>query len=214
MARPLKEDLQLDDGRFYVTVKVASQLCGVGVQTMRNYRDRPNPPPYNKDKDMYPVIELGEWIRTEQIYKQGVGGTYPFKPDMSRFGDGIGKTDPTVNMMPGLTAPEPVKKETQQERYERLRADKLEMEINAKAENFVLADEVLLAMSSMVSNVKTRLLAIPSQVASELAIKTDPVAVQEYLNEEMYIALESLTPDWTKEIEFGAEDDEDEDEDD
>lgn len=210
MARPLKDDMQLINGVFYITVKAASQLCGTSVQTCRNWRGRPNPPPFDDDLDMYPLKELGEWIRTEQIYRQGVGGKYPYKPDMSRYGD----VQPSpVNMMPGMTAPEPEKKESHADRYDRLKADKLEMELNAKAETFVLADEVLLAMSSMVSNVKTRLLAIPSQVADTLAQMSNPVEVQEYMEDEMHVALEGLTPDWTKEIDFDATDDEDEEDD-
>lgn len=200
--------MQQINGVYYVTVKVAAQLCGTSAQTCRNWRDRPNPPPFNKELDMYPVIELGEWIRREQIYKKGVGGTFPWKPDMSRYGD----EQPTspVNMMPGITPVEPPKKESHSDRYDRLKADKLEMELNAKAETFVLADEVLLAMSSMVSNVKTRLLAIPSQVSDTLSQMSNPVEVQEYMEDEMYVALEGLTPDWTKEIDFDVTDDEDE----
>ena len=207
MARPLKEDLQLIDGSFYVTVKVASQLCGVGTQTLRNWRDRPSPPPYNKDIDMYPVIELGEWIRTEQIYKQGVGGTFPYKPDFTRYGDTIPVVMP--GLMPGVASPEPEKRESQKDRYDRLKADKLEIEINEKVGNLVLGDEVLLAMSSIISRVKTRILALPSQLAMTLSHKDDPVDIQDYMEDEIRIAMEELTPDWPREIDFETDGEDD-----
>lgn len=204
MARPLKEDAQLIDGKFYVSQKLACQLCDVAVQTLRGWRDRENPPPYNSEYDMFPVKELGQWIRTEQLYKRGRGNKFPYKPDLTRFDD---YKPTTVNMMPGL---EPKVKESHSDRYDRLKADKMEMELNEKAGTFVLADEVLLAMSSMVSNVKTRLLAIPSQVANTLSLMNDPVKVQTFMEEELHIALEGLTPDWEREIDFDANDDEDE----
>jgi len=209
MSRPPKENLRIINGKFYVTTVVAAQLCGVSMQSLNSWRKRANPPPYDDQYELYPVDSLGEWVRTEQIYRKGVGGKYPWKPDMSRYGGKHVVTSTPVTMMPGMEPPVP---EDQEERLKRLRADKLEMEIMQKAGMLILADEVTLAMSSMVTNVKSRLLGLPAETAETLALKTDAIEVQEYLDEEITIALEELTPDWTKEIDFEASDEDDEDE--
>lgn len=213
MSNNHKEEFQKHNGVFYASIKLAAKICGVSVSTMTKWRDEDNPPPYNDSLKMYPIDQLGEWSRKEQIYKMGTGRSFPYLPDFTRYPErvwkkmGMGKINiapppkTPVNMMPGA-AYEPPRQEDQKERYDRLRADSMEFKIKKEMGQYVLADEVLLAMTSMVSRVKTRMLALPSQLAPALAGKTDPTDIQLYLDEELRISLEELDPDYSREIDF------------
>jgi hypothetical protein len=186
-------------------------MAGVSQQSLIKYKHRENPPPCGDD-NLYPVKEFGDWIRSEQIYAAGRGNVYPHFPDLSRYPDRLLKAykTPTNNAMPGM---EPPVIEDQDTRYKRLRGDKLEMDIQERAKSLVKMDEMLLAISSMVSRVKTRFLAIPSQLALTLADMTDPSEIQDYLKSEFYVVIEELSNDPRDEIDFGDDDEIDMDED-
>jgi hypothetical protein len=179
--------LHITNGRFYVTVEVAAQLCGVTVQSLYRWRTMPDPPPFH-EKYGYPLKKLGEWIRKEQIYKKGKGGSFPWKPDMSRFGE-----DTSEPSLPGLT---PKRKESQKDRLDRLRGDKMEMDLQIKAGKLVVAEDVEIAMASMVSRVKTRLLSIATQLAPIITGKSDQFDVQADIEESVRDALQELSSDW------------------
>ena len=199
MAAPKKQPMQLINGTYYVNTEAAAQFCGVAKTTMIAWRKQPNAPTYDNDLKMYPLPELGEWVRREQIYKRGKGGAFPWKPDMSRF-PGHQQPQPTVTMLPGMTAPEPEYKEDAETRVKRLRGDKLEMEIQQRAGELVNADEVLIALSSMVSRVKTRILSLPTSLAATITGKTDRVEVQSIIEDKIHATLEELSTDPMKDM--------------
>ncbi len=180
--------VKIIDGKYHVTADLAAQICGVTKITLTNWRQRSNPPPFDDKSKLYELDALGDWVRTKQIYKKGKGGSYPWKPI----------NDPTPVTMPGMAKP---LKEDQEERYKRLRADKLEMEIQEKAGDLVFADEVMIAMTAMVSRVKTRMLSVATSIAPLINVKMKAVAIEQIIEAEIRIALEELSPDWKSEIE-------------
>ena len=204
MAPPKKEQIALIRGSYFINTESAAQLCGVAKSTLIAWRKQPNAPPYDTKLKMYSLIELGEWIRTEQIYKRGKGGTFPWQPDMSRYPASAQptpiQTQAPVTILPGMTAPEPIYDEDQDTRVKRLRGDKLEMEIQQKAGELVNADEVLIALSSMISRVKTRILSLPTSLAATVTGKTDRVEVQTMIEEKIHATLEELSADPFKEL--------------
>ena len=217
MSNNYKDDFQIHDGVFYASIKLAAKICAVTPSTMTKWRTEDNPPPYNVELKMYPIRQLGEWSRREQIYKMGTGRGFPYLPDFTRYPDRVWKSmrldrigepkpKPVLTMPGGDTPPAPPVREDQKERYERLKADMMEFKIKKEIGTYVLADEVLLAMTSMVSRVKTRILALPSQLAPALANKTDTSDIQDYLEDELRISLEELNPDHTREIAFNESD--------
>ncbi len=183
--------INLINGIFHVSVDIAAQICGVTHATMLNWRKQPNPPPYNQSHDLYPLTELGDWIRTQQIFKAGKGGSYPWKPDMSRFGP--------VTSLPGT------EKETQKDRVERLRGDKIQMELEEKAGRLVNADEVEIAWSNILSRVKMRILSVPMVVSPTVSGISDENEISVVIENEIREALEELVVGWRSEIETGEE---------
>jgi hypothetical protein len=198
MVRPLVENLQLIDGSYYVTRAVAAQLCSVTKSTLASWHQQPNAPPFDSETMLYNLVDLGEWIRREQIYKMGKGGSYPYRADMTRYAD----YKPPVITLPGMTLH---KDEDQKERYERLRGDKLEMEIQEKAGQLVDADSVLIAMTAMASRVKTRLMSVPTALAPVITGMKDRAKVQSTIKDEIAIALEELSGDYRSEMDYDEE---------
>lgn len=198
MDKRKKDDIALVSGSFYINTEAAAQLCGVTKVTIRAWRKQPKAPPYDEQMDMYNLSELGEWIRREQIYKRGKGGKFPYKPDMSRYGEPI--VQPVAPVLPGMKAPPSLVKEDQDERVKRLRGDKIEMELQEKARTLVNADEVLMAMSSMASRVKTRLMSLPTSLAPAVTGKDDRTEVQSIIDKGVRAALDELSGDYRKEI--------------
>ena len=174
----------------------AAQMCGVSKSTMIQWRKQPNTPPYNDDVGMYPATDLGDWIRTEQIFKKGKGGALKWLPPLSRFPSSNKPT--SVTMLPGMD--EPPDREDPDDRIKRLRGDKLEMELQERAGELVNADELLIALSSMVSRVKMRILSLPTALASTVTGMTDRVEVQTIIEEKIHAALDELSVDPVKEV--------------
>lgn len=185
------DELIFIENRAFVSSTLAAQIVGVTVQSLTNYKKRVNPPPYDPMVKMYPLDELGDWIRREQIYMKGKGGNYPFKPDFTRYDDHVEQTF----LLPGM------EDESQKERYERLRGDKLEMEIQEKAGKLVDVDLVHEAMTSMVSRVKTRLLSIPTHLAPVVTSIEDRYEVQTQIDNAVKTALEELSADYNEVVE-------------
>ena len=176
----------------------AAQLFGVAKSTVIQWRKQPNSPIYDDELGMYSVIELGNWVRQEQIFKKGKGGVLTWLPDISRF---PGHNDPTpVTMLPGMDDNEPPYREDPDDRIKRLRGDKLEMELQERAGELVNADELLIALSSMISRVKMRILNLPTSLASTVTGMTDRVEVQTMIEDKVHAALEELSTDPLQEI--------------
>ena len=195
MAAPKKQPMQLINGTYYVNTEAAAQLCGVAKTTVIAWRKQPNAPTYDNELKMYPLPELGEWVRGEQIYKRGKGGAFPWKPDMSRFPSPAPSSSPPVTILPGMERPEPEYNEDAETRVKRLRGDKLEMEIQQRAGELVDADELLIVLSSMISRVKTRILSLPTALAATVTGNTDRVQVQAMIEEKIHATLEELSTD-------------------
>jgi len=192
--------MKLINGTYYINTEAAAQLCGVAKTTVIAWRKQPNAPLYDDELKMYPLPELGKWIRGEQIYKKGKGGKFPWKPDMSRFPGSITSVKPTlspVTMLPGMSSTPPIK-EDQDDRVKRLRGDKLEMELRERAGELVNADELLIVMSSMMSRVKTRLMGLPTALASLVVGNTNRVEIQAMIEDRLYATLDELSTDPVK----------------
>jgi phage terminase Nu1 subunit (DNA packaging protein) len=178
MARS-KEYVEIKDGVFYVHADLAAQIFGITVQTLYQWKSQPEPPPFNEELNKYPLTEIGDWIRNKQIHRTGKGGSKPWK-----------SLDAVERRLPGMTV------EDQKVRLERLRADKLQIEIDTITGKLVEVDEVTIAMTSMVSRVKTRLLSIPTSIAPVITGVEDMYEVQEEIEKSILVALEELSSDW------------------
>lgn len=189
----MSKELVLKNGEYWVNVNVAAQFCNVTVQTINNWRRSPNPPPFDSREKLYPVIELGEWARLEQIYRSGRGGSFPYKPDMRRFGKSARPA------LPGM----PVEPETvfidQKQRLTKLQADKVEMDLRENANDLIRADDVLSAIIGMNTRIKTRFLGVASMIAPSVAGENDAHAVQKIIDETIREILEELSTDWQNE---------------
>lgn len=166
------------DGFYYVSPAVAAQIANVSIMTLNRYLDDPEPPPYDPLSGMYPLVELGEWCRRKQIYRRGVGGSFPYKPDLSRYGE-------TEKPVP--------EEEDPKVRLTRLQGDKVEMHLRERARELVPADAVVMAWTSIASRVKTKLLTIPSSASPVIAHMNDPVKIEEHLKGLIYETLAELS---------------------
>lgn len=91
----------------------------------------------------------------------------------------------------------PTEKEmlVEQYRYEKARADKIELEVREREGLLVPVLNVAKVVGSEYANVRTRLLSISSRCAKDLSLESDPVAVQRRLDEEVNEALAELSAD-------------------
>lgn len=201
MAAPNKQPMQLINGTYYVNTEAAAQLCGVSKTTVIAWRKQPNAPTYDNDLKMYPLPELGDWMRGEQIYKRGKGGAFTWKPDMSRFPSSAQLLPSPVTILPGMEKPEVNHDEDAETRVKRLRGDKLQMEIQERAGELVDADEMLIVLSSMISRVKTRILSLPTALAATVTGNTDRVQVQSMIEEKIHATLEELSTNPMQDLE-------------
>jgi len=161
-------------------------LCGVSVQTLINWDKADNPPPRDQTTKLYPMTEIGTWIRTEMPFRKGKGGSYPYLPDITRF--------PGGGTLPGIDGP-PVK-HVEEARLKKLQADKLEIELQEMAKQLIPVDQVTDAFTQMVMRVKTRLLKLPTSLAPLVHGQKDVFVIQTKLQEGVNEALEQLADDW------------------
>lgn len=171
----------------YLTQAVAAVLCDVTVNTMQNWDNQPNPPPRDVMTGLYPARALGKWMRTEQLFKTGRGGGFPFMPDMSRAAG-----------IPSSLSPDeqPTTKLTEEIRLIKARADKAEIEVAEKAGQLIPVEEVSSAWTKLVMRVKTRLLKLPTTVAPMVHGIPDVHDVQAEIERGVREALEELSRDW------------------
>ena len=72
--------LEHTDGKLYISADAAALMCGTTRVAMLNWRKQDNPPPYNSEINMYPVADLGVWIRTE-LPRYAEHGSIALRPD-------------------------------------------------------------------------------------------------------------------------------------
>jgi phage terminase Nu1 subunit (DNA packaging protein) len=83
----------------------------------------------------------------------------------------------------------------EQLRYERARADKMILEVEQRRGEVVATSEVARIVAAEYTNVRARLLSIPSRCAKDLSIESNPSLVKERLDQEINEALAELTAD-------------------
>lgn len=198
------------DGKHYVDKTLAALACGIGVQTLNQYRNRENPPPFDGEHKMYPLKELGEWMRAELMFRKAQGGKPKFK-DLFRKHGYIHQDDlqsAQITGLPGVDGNEGdfFLNEDQDVRYKRLRADQLEVKIAESAGQLIPVDEVSIAMTEMVTRVKMKLMSLPTSLSPLISGKDNPIEIQEIIEERVRAALEELSGDWKTEIENANED--------
>lgn len=203
MAPPLKSQIKLINGTFYVNVEAAAQICGVSTTTMHRWRKQPDAPPFDDKLKMYPLTGLGDWVRKVQPYRRGNGGSYEWCPpleDHPYYVKPKTRNSSPVVMLPGMEPPEPEFNEDYETRIKRLKGDELQMKLNERAGELVNADELLISLSSMISRVKTRLLSLPTALAVTVTGKVDRVEVQAMIEDKLHAALEELSTDPMKDM--------------
>ena len=83
----------------------------------------------------------------------------------------------------------------EQLRYEKARADKMILEVEQRRGEVVPTSEVARIVGNEYSNVRARILSIPSRCAKDLSLETNPSMVKHRLEEEIHEALAELTAD-------------------
>lgn len=199
MSRPPGHRIQVVDGDCMIPSNIACALMGITTGTLTAWMKSDDPPPYDHGARAYPARALGEWMRSKQIVRKGVGGQLPYLPA-------------TVVIAPRSTGglpsalPEGGKKDYNYERTrkERAMADKTEMENEITRGTVVSMAEVERAWSKILSNVKTRMMQIPYTAASIVTGDNDMTSVQSKIKDVVKDALLELSGDWR------GDDDEDE----
>jgi hypothetical protein len=178
------------ENSIYIDQDAAAQLCNVSVQSFRQWAHKPNPPPVeiHNGRAWHKLHDLGEWIRREQIYKPGRGGGFPYKPDMSRY---PGQVEPSAPlMMPGMSAPM-----EESERLTKLRADKIQLELDVAAGELIPAAQVEDAITTANMRIKTKLLGVPSILAPQIHGVKDVFEVQDVMEKAVRDVLTELATD-------------------
>lgn len=80
-------------------------------------------------------------------------------------------------------------------RFEKARADKIELEVREREGLLVPIRDVAKVVGNEYANVRTRLLSIPTRCAKDLSLESDPTAVRDRISEEVNEALAELTAD-------------------
>ena len=83
----------------------------------------------------------------------------------------------------------------QELRYETLRADKVELELNIAKGEYVNIEDVASVVEKEYTYVRATLLSIPSRRAKALALEMDPMIIQDLLVEDIAEALNHLNAD-------------------
>jgi phage terminase Nu1 subunit (DNA packaging protein) len=83
----------------------------------------------------------------------------------------------------------------QELRYETLRADKVELELNIAKGEYVNIEDVASVVEKEYTYVRATLLSIPSRRAKALALEMDPMVIQDLLVEDIAEALNHLNAD-------------------
>lgn len=174
----------------FLDLEAAAELCDVVPHTVRNWLDKPNPPPVDRRYMRFPLRAFGDWVRREQIFKTGRGGGFQWMPDPGRL---------SQFMPPGTFSASPPEKLTKLDAETRLRtvqAEKVEIEVAQLRGELVPARQVEMAIAEMAAIVKTRLLSIPTAVSPIVMVETDVHSVQRILEDAIEDALTELSRQW------------------
>lgn len=182
--------LELVNNEPFLDLEAAAELCDVVPHTVRNWLDKPNPPPVDRRYMRFPLRAFGDWIRREQIFKTGRGGGFQWMPDPGRLAQFL----PPGSV--GAVAPEKLTKLDAETRLRSIQADKVEIEVATMRSELVPARQVEMAIAEMASIVKTRLLSIPTAVSPLVMVETDVRSVQRILEEAIEDALTELSRQW------------------
>jgi hypothetical protein len=190
------------DGKHYVDKTLASVICNIGIQTLNNYRNREDPPPYDAETRMYPLKELGDWMREFLMFRAAQGGKPRYK-DLFRRRGYVHQDDLTatgITGLPGMEGAEFELTEDQDIRLKRLRADALEVKLEESVGNLIPLEDVTMAFTEISTRVKMKLLSLPSSLSPLITGKDDPVEVQEIIEQRVRAVLEELSSDWRQEM--------------
>jgi phage terminase Nu1 subunit (DNA packaging protein) len=173
------------NGTHYVDEELACVLLDVTDVTLRKWMTQADPPPFDADIGMYPLRDLGRWVWEKKPLKNGRGGGFPYVFDISKL--------PNKGKAPSAEpAPDTASRLESEARLAAAKADIAEMDRDGKRGTLIEADKVQSALTLMVTRVKSRLLRIPSSLAPMITGLTNPIEVQEKLNDRIREALEQL----------------------
>jgi hypothetical protein len=165
-------DLVVIDNDLYVSRKVASVICNVTQAQFGRWLEGDNPPPYDEETRLIPLMLLGEWTRARQTRRRGRGsGPSPYAPMPVDYDE-----------HPDL-------------RLKKLQGDKVQMELMEKAKLLVSVDEIKPMWERIVTRVRTKLLRLPVATAPLVTGETDQYAVQNTLDGAVREILEELATD-------------------
>lgn len=184
------------NGVWHIGRDGAAEMCGVSTVTFMKWLDEPDPPPHNRREAMSPITELADWIGRLRMFKTGRGGGFPYLPDMARLKKLIAPSlEPSQAPHPDTLGVQKavLNKHEEEARLTKLRADKVQLELNEAMGVLVSAEDVEKSWLTIVTRTKTRLLGIPTSVAPEIAGETDAYEIQERLMDEIRTALEDLS---------------------
>lgn len=177
-------------GEVWLPREAAAQLLSISEQTLYTWQREADPPPYNDERRAYSARALGEWIRMKQTIRPGVGKRYPYKPDELIL-------KPTMSGIPSAVAgPEKKNYNDERTRKEAAAADKIEMENAITRGEYVHAQDVETAWSSILSRVKTRIMQLPYTCAMLVVGDNDMASVQAKIKSATNDALLELSTDW------------------
>lgn len=175
-------------------------MAGTTPETLRNWAKAPqNPLKYRRNLG-YELEYFGKFMRNVQIFKEGRAGRLEWLPDMAANGF-VHQTDVSYHL-PGS---EPDKIENQKVRYDRLRADALEIKIRKEAGELIEVETVNLAMTSMITRVKTQLMTWARTVSDhihELTLEEKKLHIEKSIRS----ILSELSVNYGKELDVFEED--------
>lgn len=184
----------------HLDLDAAAVACNATTQTIRNWLRMKNPPPVTKDM-LFPLEELGEWIRREQIYKKGRGGGFTYMPDFSRFG--ATALPPSLESENVVTI---VTKTDAETAVKVAQAEKLNIEIAQMKGELVSARAVEMALSETNSIIKTRLLGLPVALAPLAANTSNVQEVRQIIEDAVIDVLTELSSSWQYREQYGDDD--------
>lgn len=162
-----KTTSRIENGDFTLTQNEAAVLAGVSVQTLINWKKKPNPPPTNPDAT-HSAREFGKWL---QERKQTA------KP--AQVDPGNGESRSAVET-----------------RLKLAQAIKAERENDVEAGKLIEIEGAVAAWQDILGRVRSRLLRIPYALAPLMASDSDPHSVQAKLKDAVADALSELSDDW------------------
>lgn len=144
----------------------------------------------------YPVTTIAKLLmiserRVQQLTKEGVipkaeRGRYELAPSVQGYVKylqerAIGKELGSIDY------------NTEKARLVKLQADKAELEVDAMNGTLISKEDVLDAWTSMLVDMKTKILTIPAMVSSVVAVEDQPGVVQDILDKSLRDALRDLS---------------------